>query len=600
MSNQNKVLSLKATKAPSKKAHIVASIDDRELFVDTCDLWSDADKDRVADAIHRACPAIELLEIQRRLLMIDRDNLPVGESVPKSAAAWDDPIDVERPELPPFPSHCLPDGLRAWVESAAEAYQVPKDLPGLLALAACSGMVARRFEVTPSQGWIEPVNLYVCCLLDPANRKSAAFRAAFEPVREIEKRLIESAGPDVARLQSERRIDEKRLAELEKKASKPNGDLEASQEAAELSIRLAETPIPALPRLIMDDATAEAVEIALTSQGGRLIVSGCEGGLFDVMAGRYSGGASNLDVFLKAHAGDDLRVDRVTRGAVFVERCCLTLAYAVQPQVIQGLADNRAFRGRGLIGRFLYSFPGNILGRRRIDSRPIPPDVADSYGRLIDQLFSHGENVGMYPKRLTLSPGASICFRSWQLEVESWLGDAGRLADLRDWGGKLCGLTARLAGVFHLIDHAEGLDPSGVPIERESVESAIELSRWAVDHAEAVVSLMGADCEPLGDAAYVLRWLRARGLPDVTRRDIHSHGRSRFDGEPDRLDRCLVALSERGWIRGIDSAESGPGRPSVGFEINPRVFAVKVPTIPRPSEPPAITGSVGGRVRGTI
>lgn len=595
----DKTLSLRATKAPDGKARIVVALEDRELFVDVCDLWSDSDRDRLADLIQRACPAVAIADIRKKLLFIDRDNLPGGQEPDQDSTNWDDPVDVERPQLAPLPLECFPNRLREWVAAAAEAYQVPSDLPGLLALAACSGMVARHIEVSPSQGWIEPVNLYVCCLLDPANRKSAAFRAAFDPVLEIENRLIELARPDVARLQSERRIDEKRLAELEKKASKPNGDLEASQEATELAIRLAETPVPTNPLLIMDDTTPEAVEIALASQGGRLIVSGCEGGLFDVMAGRYSGGAANLDVFLKGHAGDDLRVNRVTRGAVFVERCCLTLAYAVQPSVIEGLANNRAFRGRGLIGRFLYSFPGNILGRRRVDSKPIPPSVADGYRCLIERLFSLGESIVGDPRLLILSPGAAVCFRDWRSEVESWLGDSGRLADLRDWGGKLCGLTARIAGVFHLIDHVDGLNPSGIPIERESVERAIKLGRWAVDHAEAVVSLMGADCEPLRDAAYVLGWLRDRGLPDVTRRDIGQHGRARFDKDRDRFDRCLMLLIDRGWLRGIGSGEKRPGRPSVGFEVNPKALG-KAAIAPVASKEESIPAPVNGRVQGVI
>jgi hypothetical protein len=78
--SENKTLSLRASKAPDGKARIVAVLGDRELMADTCDLWSDADRDRLADAIHRVCPAIKLKEIQRRLLLIDRENLPVGEN----------------------------------------------------------------------------------------------------------------------------------------------------------------------------------------------------------------------------------------------------------------------------------------------------------------------------------------------------------------------------------------------------------------------------------------------------------------------------------------------------------------------------------------
>ena len=176
------------------------------------------------------------------------------------------------------------------------------------------------------------------------------------------------------------------------------------------------------------------------------------------------------------------------------------------------------------------------------------------------------------------------------------LGDAGRLADLKDWGGKLCGLTARLAGLFHLIDNSAVEDPSVLPVERDSIERAIVLSRWAIDHAEAVVSLMGAEGQPLNDARYVLRWLRARGNPQVSQRDIAQHGRARFDRDPARLDACLMVLLDRGWIRGIDKGDRGRGRPSVGFEVNPRVFK----GLERVPITVAVPSSSGGRVRGML
>ena len=79
-----------------------------------------------------------------------------------------------------------------------------------------------------------------------------------------------------------------------------------------------------MPKLIVDDATSEAIEMALVAQGGRLVVAGAEGGLFDVMAGRYSSGVGNFDVFLSGHANEDRRVVSASPvGSIFIERCLL-------------------------------------------------------------------------------------------------------------------------------------------------------------------------------------------------------------------------------------------------------------------------------------
>lgn len=108
MSDNDKTLSLKATKSPDGKARIVAALGDRELMVDTCDLWSDGDRDRVADAIHRACPAVKMKEIQRRLLIIDRENLPVGENAaPKQSETIWEPSLVRFDAIDPRPVQWL-------------------------------------------------------------------------------------------------------------------------------------------------------------------------------------------------------------------------------------------------------------------------------------------------------------------------------------------------------------------------------------------------------------------------------------------------------------------------------------------------------------
>ncbi len=428
------------------------------------------------------------------------------------ADEWDDPMEIDRPDLPSFPVHVLPESLRAWVTATAEATQTPKDLAGLLSLAICAGAVARRVEIEAGRGYVEPLNLYIAVLLDPANRKSSVFRSATAPLRSIEAELIETAGPEIARALSDRRMREAALKKCEAKAA--GGNEAARAEALGLAEELAIEPVPSMPRLLVDDATAEAVEMALAAQGGRLVVAGAEGGLFDVMGGRYAGGAANLDCFLKGHAGDDLRVDRVSRGTLIVDRVCLTLAYALQPEVLRGMASQRAFRGRGLIGRFLYGVPESPLGSRRIDPEPVRDDVAKQYENVVRRLAEIPDRFDG-PGVLMMSPAAATAFKAWVTEVEAMLGNDGRLASMRDWGGKLVGLTARLAGVIHLVHEIEAPDPVAVAIDVDVIKAAIVMARWAVDHAMAAIGLMAADDGSLDDASYVLRWLRQRAEPDV-------------------------------------------------------------------------------------
>jgi hypothetical protein len=98
------------------------------------------------------------------------------------------------------------------------------------------------------------------------------------------------------------------------------------------------------------------------------------------MAGRYNQGAGpNLGVYLKGHAGDLLKVDHRGRPPEYVERPCLTIGLAVQPEVLRGLAARPGFGGRGLLARFLYSIPQSLAGRRQAGAPPVPAAVADRY-----------------------------------------------------------------------------------------------------------------------------------------------------------------------------------------------------------------------------
>ncbi len=489
------------------------------------------------------------------------------EQVNSADEPWPQAVSIERPRVPAFPMATLPEPLRSWVAAMAEACQVPADLPGLLALAVCAGACARRVVINAGRNWIETINLYVAVLLDPANRKSAVFSAAMKPLRLIERELIENAAPELARSETDRRIKEAQLKKLETKAA--GGDLDALHAAHSLAEELSSMPVPAMPKLVVDDVTPEACEMELAAQGGRLIVAGCEGGIYDVIGGRYSSGVANIDCFLKAHAGDDLRVDRVTRGSIVIDRCCLTLAYAVQPDVVRSMAERPSFRGRGLIGRFLFAIPESRLGSRQINPEPVPAVVNARYEELVRRLAAIPEPPEM-PCVIRLDSVAAERFRSWQREVEGWLADDGRLRELKDWGGKLCGLTARLAAIMHLVQ-TDRPEPWEVPVSLPVIESAIELARWSVDHAEAVIlGLMSGSDGPLDDAAYLMRWIRDRAFVEFSRRDAQVHGRSRFDGEPRRLDAALELLVDHAWIRPLPMPPTTAGRPpSTRFAVRP-------------------------------
>jgi putative DNA primase/helicase len=504
---------------------------------------------------------------------------------PGTAQPWPEIISLDTVSLPEFPTHALPGVLRDWVEAESYATQTPADLAALLALAVCSSTIARRVVIEPRSRWEEPVNLYVAVLLEPGNRKSAVFSDATRPLGELEAELIEAARPSVARAQSDRRQSETRLKRLEKLAAE-KGDADARHEAGNLAEELTMQVEPVLPRLIVDDATSEKLGMMLAEQGGRIASMSPEGGVFDLMAGLYSkNGLPQFGVYLMGHSGDNLKSDRVSRSSVYVERPALTCAYAMQPQVIVGLAANAAFRGRGLLARFLYAAPQSWIGQREIAPAPVPDAVRIAYHGLVKAMADvEGEFT------LHLSTDAASMLEEWEAEIEAMLADGGQMEIMRDWGAKLAGATLRLGTVIHCADHG----PTGY-IDQTTLAAAIEISRYLVPHAEAVLNMMQAK-ETSGDedARYVLRWIERHGRREFTKSEAQHQGKRRFP-KADDIDPALADLTRRGYIRLVPAEPAGPGRPpSPKYEVNPAVFISKKHENRSHNSRNSIPGSDGG------
>jgi replicative DNA helicase len=270
----------------------------------------------------------------------------------------------------------------------------------------------------------------------------------------------------------------------------------------------------------VDDATPEALA-GLLATYGRIALLSPEGDVFDQMAGRYNQTAGpNLGVYLKGHAGDLLKVDRRGRPPEYVERPCLTIGLTVQPEVLQGLAGRPGFRGRGLLARFLYSFPASLVGRRQAGAPPVPPAVADRYTLELQALAaSLTRPVGDDPTVLCLDSHAGELLLGFERDLEPRLAaGSGDLAHLAGWAAKLAGATCRLAALLHLADHLR--DGWAQPISRDTFAGAIRLADYLIDHARAVFDLMGADPH-LDDARWLLDWITRTNRTQFSRRDTH-------------------------------------------------------------------------------
>ncbi|HZO25554.1 MAG TPA: YfjI family protein [Chloroflexota bacterium] len=497
---------------------------------------------------------------------------------------WPDPVPFDGPVLPSFPCEILPDWLGSFVRAEARATQTPPDLAGLLSLAVLASTLAGRVLLRPWGDWLEPLNLFCMVVLPPGHRKSAVFASVTQPLQQFEADATTATAPHIARARRARHAAQQALTRAQDAAALAPDDRRPELLALveRRADELAAVEVPVLPRLIADDCSPERLAMLLHEQGGRLAILSPEGGIFDLIAGRYSTtGAPNLDHYLKGHAGDPIVVDRVGRPGEIIPRPALTIGLTVQPEVLRGLIVRPGFLGRGLLARFLYAVPNAILGCRDVDAQPVPDSLRADYHRRIRALLAltHPDLLlrSSLPQNpalvLPFSEPATVRLRDFARAVEPRLAPDGDLDPLVDWASKLVGAVARIAGLLHLASLAQPLPPSpcegeGLGLGVSSVDAAVILADYLIAHARAAYAAMGAD-PTIAHLPVLLAWLRRSGLQVFSRRDAQRAVGPRLRSAAD-LDVALAELEQHGYIRSKCVDRAAFGRPrGPAYEVHP-------------------------------
>ena len=502
------------------------------------------------------------------------DNPDYAAPPAKAPEGWPPTVPLPTHERPPFPLIALPDALRSYVESVTHTLQVPADLPALLGLAAVAAAGARVCRVQIGTTHAEPLNLYVAAVMEPGSRKSAAMEALSFPLQEAEREMVRDAAPALATAREQRAVQEKHQTVLRDKAAKAKAATERArlmQELGELAASLED--VPAAPRLLADDVTQEQLATLMAEQGGCMALFSAEGGIFGILAGRYNAGGTNLDLFLKSHNGDPFRVDRKGRPAEHIPYPCLTMGLTVQPDVLASLADTPSFRGRGLLGRFLYALPDSLVGTRLYDEgRALDDPARRHYSRTLRALLAlpspatPDDPGARHP--LLLAGEALAAWKEYANDVERRQGDGGDLAGVRDWASKLAGEVARIAGCLHLAEHAGHACPWTVPISKQTTLAAWAIGEYLIPHALAAYGYMGADPR-LTLARRILRWVERAGIAHFRRWECHQQMRDITSAED--LMPALALLCERHYLRPVEAEPAQVrGRPKgPEYEVHP-------------------------------
>ncbi|MGZ8245743.1 DUF3987 domain-containing protein [Methylomagnum sp.] len=488
---------------------------------------------------------------------------------------WPEPLLPGTAQTPEIPATLLPGWVGEMAAAVAASTQTPPALSVMAALAVLAAVLQRRFEVSPwNDDYREPLAIWTLTAAPSGSRKSAVLGALTEPLVTWEKLQRDRLRPEIARVESTREVAKKKVERLKQEAAKAKTNEDRERLRAEIQAELEAMPPELIPpRLFSGDVTGERLQQLLVEQDERMTVLTDEGGIFQVMAGLYSGGTASLDVFLQGHSGSALRVDRAGRLA-HIDRPALSFGLALQPGILADAAKAKRFRDSGLLARFLYAIPRSNVGFRDVRQRlPIPAAIQQAWHVRLHELLDGMERPIGAPRVIPFTAPALAVWLDFHEMVERHQGEGRKWEAIADWTAKLPGAVARLAGLLELAVYGTDVPTIG----EDSVRRAVALGELLIEHACAAFALMGAG-RAEDDALAVLRWIEVNRLSGFTRREAQKAMESRFR-TVDKLVAALTLLHEWGCVSdAINQPSQGGergGRSSSFYEVNPRLLAVK-------------------------
>ena len=465
---------------------------------------------------------------------------------------WEKPLSFDKPEkLPDFPLYALPELLQKYLHAVCEFVQVPYEMAILPLLSVLATTVQGKAVVKhPFNSHTQPLNLYTITVAVPGERKSGTLTEFLKPVVDYQNEYNEKHASDIEKYKTE-------LAFLERQKNNAingkNPDLQRAKDVAEQIARL--TPVNELI-LNVSDVTPEALAFELARQSEKMGILDHEGGIFDILSGLYSGRTPNIDIFLKGYDGDAYNVLRRGAGNILLKNPLLTIGIMTQPEKLATAVKNKEFMSRGLMHRFLFSFPEK-QNRINISSPDIPEDIAKLYRNVIKILLERQKNK-LIPV-MQFDEETKDLFINYHNHIQLLKAEAEYSTDFQEWLSKHFSRSLRIAGILHLFEESPDKKINALTVQR-----AVTIAEWAEAHARKTLCESVSETEEERNAKYVLEKIRTSKETELTKRELMRKCRKLSQAE---YIETLEILSEMNYIR-IET-EKTVRKPKEIVKINP-------------------------------
>lgn len=413
---------------------------------------------------------------------------------------WELPIPLtkKREEYIPFPVDALPLFFADYMKSFINDYQVSVAMPSVIFLGLLATCFQRKYKVKAkfNDNYAEELSLFTLVVARSASRKSSVLKHFSSIIKRYEKKKNEELRPEIEFYNSKLQILNEQKKEIEKKQKDSSSDNEKNddEELRGAIYKISEHKKNSVCELelTIQDFTPEALSDSLEKNNGVISIVDSEGGLFNNINGKYNK-VPDFNVILAGHTADPVKIVRVGTGKKEFNPN-ISMIITTQPIVLNEALKNIYFKRKGLLARFLFSYPEPI----QTDDDPIPMpkelmyDFEQRIIRMLDVKIPEFRNI------LYLCDDAKKEYDKYKKQINPLIYKSNE--DFEPWLARLTGLTLRLAGLLHL---AEGKTHEE-PISTNTYNKAIEIAEYFKVQAEQTLSYT-IDEEKFNDMKFVLK-----------------------------------------------------------------------------------------------
>lgn len=467
------------------------------------------------------------------------------------------------PEAPlaPFPVDALGGTLEAMGRAICDTEGVPESLAGCCMLGIVSAAIGSKLEVVSGSNRTTRGNLFILASAESGSGKSATFRNAAEPFQRIESDFLKTwQKHELPRLMAEKDLIESEIGQLKKPKAKGGDTLpneERINELQKLNQRLGEIEAELQsPAMSCEDTTTEKLASLLASNDEQLAsLSADARGVLDNILGRYTKGrATDEALYLKGYTGEPHRVDRLSRGAIVLQKPCLTVLWLTQPDKLEVLLGTESLSEGGLLPRFLICHTGaepQEIG----ECRPvIPATVQADYDQLIKTLVRTFRCSDCAATVKATSSAMNLLNGHHNEIVRRQKGD-GDLRDVKSFAARWTENAWRVAVCLHAAEH--GIDATPNDLNNETAQRAIRIVNWFSEQQLDVLSA-GRMAAKKSKTDRVLELL-SQHPEGITNRLVQ---RARIEPTAEAAKVLLATMESDGILIGQDCKPDGGGKES--------------------------------------